>query len=204
MADQLRSLGIDREFGIGVFHAKANSLRELKALLEEYLVTATPARWPSTSGRFRRRIHETKTSLAPHSSSDAALRAGGRICDDFAGGCIRHLLSLYCPALPHLSGRSPSCGSLARSTAPRSAYPRLAGSVAVTKPATGHDHTRQLCHLPALHAGRTCLDPATAGPCPSARSWRRSPHGAPSAASPDSGAGSTHPAGTAAPQRPVQ
>ena len=35
MADQLRSLGIDREFGIGVFHARANSLRELKALLEE-------------------------------------------------------------------------------------------------------------------------------------------------------------------------
>ena len=44
MADQLRSLGIDREFGIGVFHARANSLRELKALLEEYFVTATPAR----------------------------------------------------------------------------------------------------------------------------------------------------------------
>lgn len=47
MADQLRSPSIDREFGIGVFHARANSLRELKALLEEYLVTATPARRPS-------------------------------------------------------------------------------------------------------------------------------------------------------------
>ena len=47
MADQLRSLGIDREFGIEVFHGRANSLRELKAFLEEYLVNATPARRPS-------------------------------------------------------------------------------------------------------------------------------------------------------------
>src|ERR1035441_7870823 len=119
----------------------------------------TLARLPGTSGQFRRCDHETKTSPAPHSSSDEVLRASGRICDDFAGGCLRHFLSLYGPALPDLSRRSVSCGSVTRSTPPRSAYPRLAGSVAVANPATGHDYTRQLCHLPALHAGRTSLTP---------------------------------------------
>src|ERR1039457_808700 len=73
----------------------------------------TLAQLPSTSGRFHRGSHEP-TSSAPLSSSDEVLRAGGGICDDFAGGCIRHLLSLYCPALPHLSERSPSCGSLSQ------------------------------------------------------------------------------------------
>src|ERR1035441_4062629 len=160
----------------------------------------TLARLPGTSGQFRRCDHETKTSPAPHSSSDEVLRASGRICDDFAGGCLRHFLSLYGPAFPDISRRSVSSPAVARSTPPRSAYPRLAGAVAVANPATGHDYTRQLCHLPALHAGRTRLDPATTGPGPSARSWRRSPYGAPSAASPDSRAGPTHPAGTAASQ----
>jgi hypothetical protein len=86
MAEQLRSLGIDREFKIGVFHAKASSLRELKALLEQYLVVATPARRPSItvfvlpprdgmeqSARFFRRL------------ADAARAMGtAEYCDIFA------------------------------------------------------------------------------------------------------------------------
>ena len=75
MADQLRSLGIDREFGIGVFHAKTNSLLELKALLEEYLVTATPAHRPSI----------TVFVLPPRDGKEQSARFFRRLAD--AGGC---------------------------------------------------------------------------------------------------------------------
>jgi hypothetical protein len=47
MADLLRSLAIEREFGVVVFHAKANSLGALKAFLESFLPSATPAHRPS-------------------------------------------------------------------------------------------------------------------------------------------------------------
>ena len=45
MADQLR--GIAKEYGITLFHAKKNSLHELKAFLETYLSGASPIRRPS-------------------------------------------------------------------------------------------------------------------------------------------------------------
>ncbi len=47
MAEQLLSFRIDRQFGIAVYHAKSNSLNELKVFLQDYLATATPARRPS-------------------------------------------------------------------------------------------------------------------------------------------------------------
>src|ERR1700730_2756171 len=129
----------------------------------------TRARSPSTSGPFRRCSHETKTSSAPHASSDEVLPARGGIGDDCDGGFVRHRLSRNRPALSDLSRRSVSCGSVARSTAPRPPYPRLAGLPAVAQPTTGHDHTREPCDLPALYAGRTRLDPATPSPCSSAQ-----------------------------------
>lgn len=45
MADQLS--GIAREYGIVLFHARNNSLRELKKFLENYLIGASPIRRPS-------------------------------------------------------------------------------------------------------------------------------------------------------------
>ena len=47
MAEQLKSLGIDREFSIEVFHARTSSLRNLKAFLENHLSSAAPVRRPS-------------------------------------------------------------------------------------------------------------------------------------------------------------
>src|ERR1700677_5105975 len=102
----------------------------------------TLARLPNTSGPFRRCSHETKTSSAPHPSADEVLPASGGVGDDLAGGFVCYLLSRNRPALSDLSRRSLSCGSVARSTAPRSPYPRLAGFLAVAQPATGHDHAR--------------------------------------------------------------
>src|SRR5579863_2547012 len=130
----------------------------------------TLARLPGSSAPFRRRCHETKTYSTPHAPSNEVLPASGGIGDDFDGGFIRHRLSRNGPALSDLSRRSISCGSLARSTAPRSPYPRLASLPAVAQPTTSHDHTREPRDLPAPYAGRTRLDPATPGSCPSARS----------------------------------
>src|SRR5439155_3783753 len=131
----------------------------------------TLAQLPGLPDTFRRRSHETKTSSAPHTSSDEALPVSGGIGDDCARGFLGHRLSRNRPALSDLSRRSISCGSVARSTAPRSPYPWLAGLSAVAPPATSHDHTREPCDLPALYAGRTRLDPTTPSPGPSLRSW---------------------------------
>jgi hypothetical protein len=49
MAEQLTALGIDREFGIRLFHAKADSLRALHVFLDDELSRATPVRRPSIS-----------------------------------------------------------------------------------------------------------------------------------------------------------
>src|SRR5712691_226131 len=124
----------------------------------------------STSGPLRRCSHETKTSSAPLTSFGEVLPASGGIGDGFAGEFVRHRLSRNRPALSDLSRRSVSCRPVARSAAPRSSYPRLAGPPAVAQSTTGHDHTREPCDLPAPYAGRTRLDPSTPGPCPSAQS----------------------------------
>src|SRR5580658_184744 len=113
----------------------------------------TLARSPSTSGPCRRCSHETKTSPPPHAPADEVLPANGGIGDDFAGGCIGYLLSRNRSPLSDLSRRALPRGSVARSTAPRSPYARLAGLPAVAQPATGHGHTRQLCDVPALYVG---------------------------------------------------
>jgi len=47
MANQLRSLGIDKEYGIEVFHARTRSLRDLKTFLEKYLNNTPPICRPS-------------------------------------------------------------------------------------------------------------------------------------------------------------
>jgi hypothetical protein len=47
MAEQLRSLGINEEYGIAVFHAKTSGLRDLKTFLENYLSGTAAVRRPS-------------------------------------------------------------------------------------------------------------------------------------------------------------
>ena len=74
----------------------------------------TLAPFPSASGPFRRRNHETKTYPAPHAPSDGILPASGGICDDFCWGMhpsppIAEQFTLF---LTYLGGQYPEVHSL--------------------------------------------------------------------------------------------
>ncbi len=47
MAEQLRTLGLDRKYGVAVFSAKTASLNELKTLIRDYLQKNVPIRRPA-------------------------------------------------------------------------------------------------------------------------------------------------------------